>query len=136
MNLSKVVHTQGPSIILGAQKYKDGIMTMLCCTSIVELLQYLAHRCVHVNLINQTPHRQQRLFWEIIPASATEKQAPVFHNLLYTGKCICMHTQTQPLYIHTKKISYIYVAHYSQKDMTSNNRLLFLCRKKPHQNPV
>lgn len=62
MDLSKVVDTQGASIILGAQKYEDGIMTMLCCTSIVELLQYLAHRCVHVNLINQTPRRQRRLF--------------------------------------------------------------------------
>lgn len=91
---------------------------MLCCTSFVELLQYLAHRCVHVNLIKQTPRRQQRLFWEIIPASATVKQASAFHNFLNTGRCVYMHTSTPPFICTKKKVRinfFLYIAHYFHK---------------------
>lgn len=84
-----------------------------------------------------TPLRQQRLFWEIIPFSTTEKEVPPVGDHLYVGACVCTQTQTLSLFEHTKKPrekKIPYTEHHSEKDGTSSNRLAFSCKKKKPQN--
>lgn len=80
-----------------------------------------------------TPLRQQRLFWEIIPFSTTEKEVPAFGDHLYVGACVHTNTDTFPLWAHKKAKGKKkpYTEHYSEKDRISSYRLAFSCKKKP-----